>query len=78
MCVAAIPECEGDSDDSGENLAGSQATVNEQGEGLGVCKTTPWSDWSECSGKIVKGIVELELTLEKSSEGSDETFGKGS
>lgn len=50
MCVAAIPECESDNEDSSENLAQSEATVNEQGEGLGVCKTTRWSDWSECSG----------------------------
>lgn len=52
MCVAAVPECE--SDDSGENLADSAATVNEQGEGLGVCKTTLWSEWSECSGEKMK------------------------
>lgn len=52
MCVAPVPECEGDAEDtSAENLAGSDATVNEQGEGLGVCRTTRWSDWSECSGK---------------------------
>lgn len=54
MCVAAIPECEGlaDGEDSSENLAQSEATVNEQGEGLGVCRTTRWSDWSECSGNF--------------------------
>lgn len=50
MCVAAVAECETDNEDSSENLAQSQATINEQGEGLGVCKTTRWSDWSECSG----------------------------
>jgi spondin-1 len=53
MCVAAIAECgEAREDDSSENLAESEATVNEQGEGLGVCRTTRWSDWSECSGKL--------------------------
>lgn len=50
MCVADIPECESESDDSSEDLTQSQATVNEQGEGLGVCSTTAWSVWSECSG----------------------------
>lgn len=50
MCVASIPECETDSEDSSENLAQSEATVNEQGEGLGICKTTRWSEYSECSG----------------------------
>jgi hypothetical protein len=54
MCVAAIPECDGEEDDSSENLARSDATVNEQGEGLGVCRTTRWSDWSECSGESGK------------------------
>lgn len=54
MCVAAIPECERNDDDSSENLANSDATVNEQGEGLGVCRTTRWSDWSECSGEFQK------------------------
>lgn len=53
MCVARIPECEADADDSSENLGKSEATVNEQGEGLGICKTTLWSDWSECSGKVI-------------------------
>lgn len=51
MCVAAVAECQTDADDSSENLAQSQATVNEAGEGLGVCRTTRWSDWSECSGE---------------------------
>lgn len=51
MCVARIPECEADTEDSSENLGNSEATVNEQGEGLGICKTTRWSEWSECSGK---------------------------
>lgn len=54
MCVARIPECEnsGDGEDSSENLANAEATVNEQGEGLGICRTTRWSDWSECSGNL--------------------------
>lgn len=53
MCVARIPECQGNSQDNSgedEDLTKSQATVNERGEGVGICKTTPWSDWSECSG----------------------------
>lgn len=50
MCVARIPECEADTEESNENLVNSEATVNEQGEGLGVCRTTRWSEWSECSG----------------------------
>lgn len=50
MCVAPVPECAAENDDSSENLAQSESLVNEQGEGLGVCRTTRWSDWSECSG----------------------------
>lgn len=63
MCVAPIPECESDSEDSGENLAKSEATVNERGDGLGVCKTTPWSDWSECSGKLARQAIIRNLII---------------
>lgn len=54
MCVAAVPECEGtDNDsDSSENLENTDSLVSEGGEGQGVCETTHWSMWSECSGKI--------------------------
>lgn len=41
MCVAAIPECEGGSSpDSVEETLDSND---------GMCMTTPWTDWSECS-----------------------------
>lgn len=61
MCVARIPECAVNSHDSSnsaedEDLTRSQATVNEQGDGIGICRTTPWSDWSECSGILRKKI----------------------
>lgn len=55
MCVARIPECEVDAEDSSENLAESTATINEStGEGAGHCRTTYWTNWSECSGKHFK------------------------
>lgn len=56
MCVAPIPECESEADDSSENLAQSAATVGEDGEGLGICRTSRWSEWSECSGILEKAI----------------------
>lgn len=53
MCVATVPECESEAEDSSENLAESSPTINERtGEGVGVCRTTWWSNWSECSGKL--------------------------
>lgn len=53
MCVASVPECDKtDTEvDSAENLENTDSLVTEGGEGQGVCKTTHWSMWSECSGK---------------------------
>lgn len=30
MCVASVPECEGDGEDDGDSLARQSSTVNEQ------------------------------------------------
>lgn len=45
-----------DDDDREENLGLSEANVDGAGEGIGVCRTTPWTTYSPCSVTCGIGI----------------------
>lgn len=59
MCVASVAECSDsfEDEDEGENLANSQSLVSANGEGAGICTTSAWSGWSECSSSCGVGIT---------------------
>ncbi|XP_058054307.1 spondin-1 [Anopheles bellator] len=65
MCVAAVAECPaesmaggaGEDEGSSEDVGKLAASVDDAGEGVGVCRTTRWSEWSECSVSCGIGVT---------------------
>lgn len=43
-------------DEVDDNLSNHTKPKDENGEEVGLCKTTPWADWSPCSATCGIGI----------------------
>jgi spondin-1 len=47
----------GEAEEEGENFAEAEALEGANGEGIGICRTTPWSPYSECSASCGIGVT---------------------
>lgn len=56
LVISPLNAAVANDDEEEENLAMSAANVDDRGEGVGVCRTTPWSEYSPCSATCGIGI----------------------